>query len=946
MLTISRLSRWSINYYNETARQATQAGLDRQRANGGLGEYYSEGDTREPTWLIVGDTVGTAGLVGLDGRAVDGGTADPDVVQRWLDDGIAANAIGGRAFSKGSVHGFDLTFAAPKSVSLLRALTDERAEKAMQVAHQRAINAAMAYLHQHAGYTRVHNALKGMKDLQRLPGLVGIAYQHETSRCGDPHLHTHVIVPNRQARADGALVSLDSKSLFHEAKAAGVIYQAVLRHELHAELMLEWAPVDPFTGMAEIAAVPKESIKAWSRRSTRLREWAHHNLTVVDGAPSAQQLAAAQKATRPAKPESTSWAALKDDWRADARRLHLERGAHQEARDARRAAARYRTRLDDMVARIDKAAFTRADLVELVGALLPVDAPGEARVLIEQIVDTVGIRISAPREAHHREGHEMFTVDAVIAEEERIFDMVDEVDNRVRLDVRSADLADLSADQARVIANIAWSPYLVQPLQAPAGAGKTHSLHALRIAAHRANKEVLVLAPTGKAVDEAMRGEADDRGLTVAKALQLLEQNQLQLDRRTVIIVDEAAMVGTPELRRLLEASTARHAKTIMVGDAYQLAPVKARGGMFEHLCDELPWAQRLSEVWRMRDPAERDASLALRSARGNRLRKAIGWYRNHDRLHTGDQIAMAADATNAYIAARAEGKDIAILCDTWEIADAINQRLHDHFADPDAPSVQVARDQLVRAGDLIMSRRNDAAVAVQPGAHARHGEPVDQVRNGNRWRVVGVDTERGRIAADRLTDQARVIFDSDYLREHITLGYASTVHSAQGITIGNGNQHGISWTILSDRATRAMAYVGMTRGRDENHLAIYPSVTNEAHVHQGEGSESTGIHQIHRGTKGAAVHALHHIVSANADRARTMHALAARTDLELLSSRVVDLLDRNDERRTARARAWRQCVAQADAREAAVERMTLTRHQGRERGRSRHAERKYGLEL
>ena len=59
------------------------------------------------------------------------------------------------------------------------------------------------------------------------------------------------------------------------------------------------------------------------------------------------------------------------------------------------------------------------------GALLPVDAPGDARALIEQIVEVVGMRVSAPREAHHREGHEMFTVDAVIAEEERVFARVD-----------------------------------------------------------------------------------------------------------------------------------------------------------------------------------------------------------------------------------------------------------------------------------------------------------------------------------------------------------------------------------------------------------------------------------------------------------------------------------------------------------------------------------------
>jgi conjugative relaxase-like TrwC/TraI family protein len=95
------------------------------------------------------------------------------------------------------VHGFDLVFAAPKSVSLLRAVTDDVAEKVLLNAHTKAINEAMAYLHQHAGYIRVHNPLTGAKDLQTLPGLVAIAYQHETSRCGDPHLHTHVILPNR-----------------------------------------------------------------------------------------------------------------------------------------------------------------------------------------------------------------------------------------------------------------------------------------------------------------------------------------------------------------------------------------------------------------------------------------------------------------------------------------------------------------------------------------------------------------------------------------------------------------------------------------------------------------------------------------------------------------------------------------------------------------------------
>lgn len=94
----------------------------------------------------------------------------------------------------------------------------------------------MEYVAVHAGYTPVHNAKTGERDLVRLPGLVAIAYRHEISRAGDPHLHTHVIVANRQAYEDGRLVSIDGTSLYHEAKAAGVIYQATLRRELHQSL--------------------------------------------------------------------------------------------------------------------------------------------------------------------------------------------------------------------------------------------------------------------------------------------------------------------------------------------------------------------------------------------------------------------------------------------------------------------------------------------------------------------------------------------------------------------------------------------------------------------------------------------------------------------------------------------------------------------------------------
>ena len=203
-----------------------------------------------------------------------------------------------------------------------------------------------------------------------------------------------------------------------------------------------------------------------------------------------------------------------------------------------------------------------------------------------------------------------------------------------------------------------------------------------------------------------------------------------------------------------------------------------------------------------MVNPEERDASLALRSAHGNRLRAAVKWYRDNGRLHSGDPIAMAGDALDAYLFDRSAGKNALLVCDTWEMADALNRRLHDTLT-TDGPTVSVTRDQPVSIGDIVMSRRNDSTVDVRPGEnHASDG--VDQVRNGNRWRVAAIDPGTNRIAAERLSDGARAVFDSDYVKAQITLGYAATVHSAQGITADS------CYAIIGEGASRAMLYVAM----------------------------------------------------------------------------------------------------------------------------------------
>lgn len=268
------------------------------------------------------------------------------------------------------------------------------------------------------------------------------------------------------------------------------------------------------------------------------------------------------------------------------------------------------------------------------------------------------------------------------------------------------------------------------------------------------------------------------------------------------MVVDEAGMVGTDDLRQLLTATTKAGVKTVLVGDAHQLAPVKARGGMFAQLCADLPWTQHLSEVWRMRHSEERAASLALRDGAPEPVRKAVDWYISHDRLHTGDPIAMAADALAGYRHDVAVGKDALLLCDTVEMADALNRRIHDDAISDDAPTVTAARGHRIAKGDLILSRRNDPTIEVWQAADGNLAA-ADPVRNGDRWRVAAVDPKTGRIAAERLADRARVVFDAEYVAEHVTHGYATTVHAAQGVTAD------ATHAVLGENTTRSMLYVG-----------------------------------------------------------------------------------------------------------------------------------------
>ena len=254
-------------------------------------------------------------------------------------------------------------------------------------------------------------------------------------------------------------MSIDGTSLYHEANAAGVIYQATLRRELHRSLGLEWAPVDPQTGMAEIAGIDPESITAWSQRSSALREWAANNLVVVDGAQGdASAVGGRAKGHPPGQTRTARVGAAAAACGAPMRavcgwiarrfkRPQARRGAPPRRKRRLIGGDWWRSPRRSTRRRSPARTWSRWSVRNCPST--PTRAPRE---LVEAAVDEIGLRLTRPRAAHQREGHERFTLDRIPGRgSNAVLDLVDAADPRAQLWVRDGDTDGLSADQTRAV---------------------------------------------------------------------------------------------------------------------------------------------------------------------------------------------------------------------------------------------------------------------------------------------------------------------------------------------------------------------------------------------------------------------------------------------------------------------------------------------------------------
>lgn len=801
----------------------------------GIDDYYSGAGETRGRWLglanqaldlddeVTGDQL-RAVLAGLNPGT--GLTPNGDQVKTW----------------KNRVPGFDLTFSAPKSVSVLYALADPLVRAEVVEATNIAVEEAVRWLEREACFVRRGSNNREAKaapfeqfGTRRLPGVGFIAagFRHRTSRAGDPHLHTHVLVANLTRGPDGKWSALDGQALYRSKLAAGAMYQSVLRNELSRRLGVEWNTVH--NHVADIAGIPRRVVKHFSKRRTEIElELDRLGLGGTDAARDAML-------TTRTKKLDIDHDTLDQHWEADAASVDYSPAdiaallAHATLLDPDSALA-----TDTLIAvqavdtetgeRIEQSVTVAGFVASVAWRLPETDAVvtrhdvqntvteqlsrhGNAR-LVERLTDAVvaspelvPLPIQDGADAGWEQRwttqrlldieHDLTTMFAPVPQSQHALDagFVGEV--LARID------RPLGPDQADTIRRVCTQGLPVEVVVGRAGTGKTYTMNAVRHVFEAAGRRLIGVAPSARAAREL----GDGAGIEAYTIPRFRNSCVDTLSSSDVIVIDEAAMTGTVDLWNVCNDARRAGAKVILVGDHHQLPEVNAGGGFaaaLEALGDR---AAHLTINRRQHHEWEHHA---LDHLRNGDIGTAWKQYLDHDRVtltHTRD--ALHQRAVGDWWTAHEAGSNAHLLAGTRSEARALNALARQQAAASGTLTgtvLTIGGDDF-QVGDRIVLLRNDIG-HYDLGTRSRC-----RVDNGMIGTITAIDHHTQEVDM-QLGNRRTIRLTGAYVRAgHVDHGYATTIHKAQGMTCDD------IFVVGPAGLYREAGYVALSRARNTAHL-------------------------------------------------------------------------------------------------------------------------------
>ena len=778
MLSIGAMGSGQANYYLGIARE----------------DYYLQGGEPPGHWRGLG-----AKDLGLSGAVVNAASLNR------LFEGFHPRddrALIQNAGATDHQPGWDLTFSAPKSVSALWSQAGSGTRAIIQEAHDDAVKAALFYIESEAAITRRG---KG-GHAKEAAHLIVATFEHGTSRAQDPQLHTHCLVMNVCMRAsDGTSGTIESKPLYQAKMTAGALYRAELAAQLEQRLDLI---AERKGSCFEVVGVPQKIMTEFSKRRAEIETTLSEK-----GYSGAEASAIAALATRQVKGH-TAREELFQNWQETGKSLGWGREEAATFLQAAKAPVRNvetenAEALSRITARIteQQSYFTERDFIRHLAEEAQGRGFGSSTVLATGIAHLAGSREIVALGRH--KGEAVYSTREMMTLEAKLLDQVETSREKRSLGVSETTLTSvislrqkLSEEQATALRHVCeGGPGNVRIVSGMAGTGKTTLLSAARLSWTLEGFEVHGAALSGKAA-KGLEDGAVIKSETLHKTLWDIEKGTLRLHDKSVLVVDEAGMVGTRLMQRVVEKAQNVGARLVLVGDAKQLQPIEA-GGPFAEMERRLG-AATLTGIVRQREGWARGAVYDF--AKG-RAEQGLAAYAERGLL------SIAPDKRGAYDT----------LISAWKVEGVRAPEEQLIFAGTRLDAAILngkAQDERKKAGEL--GQESVSAATQQPEASGTFhvGDRVlftkksrlYGVENGSLGEVVAVDDNQGTLSA-RLDDGKRVSVALETF-PHVRLGYAVTTHKGQGATVERAFV--LAGGSMQDRE---ITYVQVSRARGETQI-------------------------------------------------------------------------------------------------------------------------------
>nr|WP_237577792.1 MobF family relaxase [Mycetohabitans sp. B6] len=492
--------------------------------------------------------------------------------------------------------GTDVTFSAPKSVSLL---AEVHGNCQVREAHEAAVKQALSYVESNLAQTRQTEG--GKTEVVQTGNLTVAMFRHNTSRNLDPQTHTHAVIVNATRRDDGQWRSLTNDDIYKAQRVVGAIYTSELADRLQA-LGYDLRRTDE-KGNFEIAGITREQIEHFSQRRAEIEASLKAKGVDIDDA-TAQQKEDATLKTR-ARKVDVDHAQLIADWKDRAKEIGIDFDAIQAKADAQRAQGGV-VREDKLTGR-QAMEFAAAHLIEREIVVTKYDLMavaiehGVGRVCVSEVqlafdrLECDGDLVKLPDGQYTTKkmlGSEMWTLDQVRAHTGQVPKMIDSAAVAARIQLAEKRQGfQYTAGQKEAICKVLTSEDRYVAVQGLAGTGKTTMLKSLREMAKEQGYTVRGMAPTGMASKVLARetGIATDtvsmfqiKERQLQKDIEFAKQYAPDFERKTEVwIVDESSLLSQRQKARLDYMAEKAGAKVLYLGDTLQLQGVEA-GKPFE----------------------------------------------------------------------------------------------------------------------------------------------------------------------------------------------------------------------------------------------------------------------------------------------------------------------------------------------------------------------------